>query len=102
MSLWLRQSRKGAGGRGEDPLYSDLLDPARLNLAAVEVQQGRLLAPEISTRTSHDVIRPPTGSATHRLAGAIYIDPSGRHRWLSTEQPLAYRSALRARGQELH
>jgi len=46
MSLRLRQSRKGVGGRGEDPLYSDLLDPARLNLAAVGVQQGRLLAPE--------------------------------------------------------
>jgi len=52
MSLWLRQSRKDADERGEDPLYSDLLDPARLNLAAVGVQQGRLLAPENQQRTS--------------------------------------------------
>ena len=63
MSSCLRQSRKGAGGRGADPLYSDLLDPARLNLAAVGVHSGL-----------RDVFRPPTGSAsaTHRLVGATY------------------------------
>jgi hypothetical protein len=64
---------KGRRRAGEDPLSSDLLDPARLNLAAVGVQQRTAFwHPRISTRTSRDLIRPPTGSATHRLAGATY------------------------------
>jgi hypothetical protein len=37
---WLRQSRKDVGGRGEDPLDSDRLDPARPDLAAVGAQHG--------------------------------------------------------------
>jgi hypothetical protein len=69
VSLRLRQSRKGAGGRSAEPLHSDLPDPAS---PPSELSRAAFWHPRISTRTSHDVIRPPTGSATHRLAGATY------------------------------
>jgi hypothetical protein len=77
MSLWLRQSRKGAGGRGEDPLYSDLLDPARLNLAAVGVQQGRLLAPENQHEDSPErPIRAVPDGVSFGAAGSLRPHPS--------------------------
>ena len=63
------RAERGAGGRGVDPLYSDLLDPAS---PPSELGKAALWHPRISTRTSHDVIRSPTGSATYRLAGVTY------------------------------
>ena len=66
MRSWLRHSRKNMAGRGEDLLDSDLLDPARPNLAAVGVQQRAVpWHPRISTGTS-----PRGDSASNRLGHA--------------------------------